>query len=454
MSANLKKRVQFSVLVALLVATTSSAHALGLWQAYEAALQNDPVYRGAKFENAAGQENKALGRSALLPSMSASYSQFKNRADYTTRGLNTGELFSKPNVSHPAYTSVSSSINLRQPLVNFDGLARYKQGVAQALGSDASFSSRTHDLMLRVLSAYIDVLFASDQLTLITAQRDTYAEQRRVNDRTFSKGEGTRTEMLETQAKLDAAEVQVIEARDNLANAKEVLAGITGKTIHSVDGLAKDFAVKPLQPNNIEAWQNLAQEKNPELQAQKYSIEAAMQEVNRNRAGHFPKLDLVASYTKGQSETLNTNNTDTVVRSIGIQLSVPLYSGGYVNAASNQALANAERAKADLETRRDRIMQELRKQFSLVQSSVAKVDALQKAVESSRLLIQATQQSIKGGVRINLDLLNARQQYYAIQRDLAQAKYSYLVSNLRLRMSAGVLESEDMRLLAAYFSGK
>lgn len=454
MAAHIKKRLQLSVFAALLVASAPSANALGLWQAYEAALQNDPVYRGAKFENAAGQENKALGRSALLPSLSASYSQYKNRADYTTRGLNTGELFNKPSVSHPEYKSVSSSINLRQSILNLDGIARYKQGVAQALASDANFNSRTHDLMLRVLSSYLDVLFATDQVTLVTAQRDTYLEQRRVNDRTFAKGEGTRTDMLETQAKLDAAEVQVIEARDNLANTKEVLAGITGQAVVNVDGLAKDFTIRPLQPNNIDAWQNLAQEKNPELQAQKYSIEAAVQEVNRNRSGHYPRLDLVASYSKGQSESLNTNNTDTVVRSLGIQLSVPIYSGGYVNAASNQAVANAERAKADLESRRDRIMQELRKQFGLVQSSVAKVEALQKAVESSRLLIQATQQSIKGGVRINLDLLSARQQYYANQRDLAQAKYNYLISNLRLRMSAGVLEPEDMRLMAAYFSGK
>jgi protease secretion system outer membrane protein len=315
------------------------------------------------------------------------------------------------------------------------------------------FVSRSQDLMLRVFSAYLDVLFASDQLTLITAQRDTLLEQRRLNDRLFSKGEGTRTDMLETQAKLDVAEAQVIEARDNFNNTKDVLSGIVGVPVNGVDGLGKEFSVKPLQPASYDAWQTMASEKNPELLAQKYSVDAAIAEIARNRAGHAPRLDFVASYSKGQSESINNYNSDNIVRSIGVQLNIPLYSGGYVSAASSQSVANAERAKADLDARRDRIMQELRKQFGLVQSSVAKVDALQKAVDSGRLLIQATQQSIKGGIRINLDLLNARQQYYASQRDLAQAKYNYLLSYMRLRLNAGVLDANDMRLLAAYFSG-
>lgn len=419
-----------------------NAHALGLWQAYEAALQNDPTYIGAKYENAAGRENKLIGRAGLLPTVSASYSQSKNRADFTS-GINT---------SHPEYTSKSASLNMRQALVNFDAFARYKQGVAQSEASDMTFMSRSHEMMVRVLSSYVDVLFANDQLNLAIAQRDTLIEQKKLNDKMFAKGEGTRTDMLETQAKLDVAQAQVIESKDNLANAKEILSGIVGSQVNVVDGLNKDFKVRPLQPATVDDWQALALSKNPELLTQNQNVEINLQEIKKSRAGHIPRLDLVASYSKGESESLSTFNQNSTVRSIGVQLNIPLYSGGYVNAVSRQAVAGYEKAKTELSARTAHVLQDMRKQYNSVLSGAEKIAALQKSVDSSHLLIQATQQSIKGGIRINLDLLNAKQQYYSSQRDLAQAKYNYLISYARLRAAAGVLEHEDMRGLAAYFS--
>ena len=164
-----------------------------------------------------------------------------------------------------------------------------------------------------------------------------------------------------------------------------------------------------------------------------------------------PRLDFVASYSKADSETLNTYNQDSTNRSVGIQLTVPLYAGGAVSASTRQASANLERAKAELQLRTDKVMIELRKQYAAALSSVARIQALDKAVSSGELLITATEQSIKGGVRINLDLLNARQQLYTSQRDQAQARYTYLLSLLKLRAAAGELGPDDVRQVAAYF---
>ncbi len=420
------------------------AQALNLWQAYEAALQNDPTYQSARYENEAGREYKVLGRSNLLPSMSASLSQSKNNLEYSSR---SGTL------NYPNYTSRSNNISVRQPVLNLDGVARYRQGVAQSELSDATFLTRQKEMMLRVLSAYLDVLFAQDQITFAIAQRDTLIEQRKLNERMFAKGEGTRTEVLETQAKLDVAEAQLLELRDNLSNAKLVLSGLTGGTVEAIDELGKNFRLQQLKPGDFDGWRVLALESNPELKAQQKAIEVAAQEIKRNKAGHLPRLDLVASYANSESDSLSTINQETKQRSIGFQLNIPLYSGGAVNASTRQAVANHEKAKADLAARNDQVLQELRKQYNLAINSAGKIDAYQKAVDSSRLLIQATQQSIKGGARINLDLLNARQQYYANLRDLAQVKYNYLLAWSRLRGAAGVLNPEDMRALSAYFNG-
>jgi protease secretion system outer membrane protein len=273
----------------------------------------------------------------------------------------------------------------------------------------------------------------------------------RVNERMFQKGEGTKTDTLETRAKYDLAEAQVLEARDNLTTARNMLAGIVGQEVTQLEPLADNFQVKPMEPANFDAWKTLALDRNAEIAAQRYAVEASRQEINKSRAGHAPRVDLVAAYSKNTSETITTLNQDATVRSVGVQVTVPLYSGGSVNAATRQSVANHEKAKSDLEAKTNQVLVELRKQYNLLQSSISRIDALVKSVGSSDMLIEATRQSIKGGVRINLDLLNAQQQLYAARRDLAQARYNYLLSYLRLRNAAGTLNADDLGMVAGYF---
>lgn len=445
--ANYPKRCALGAAVAAAMALQAgSASALGLMEAYEAALQNDPTYQAAVHENEAGQQYKVLGRANLLPSVNASYSKLQNRADITA--LN---VLGQHATTHPQYDSTSGVVQLRQPLLNVDGLARYYQGVAQTEYSDAQFTARKRELAIRLVSAYADAKYAEDQLALSAIQRDTFAEQKKANERMFQLGEGTKTDMLETQAKFDLAEAQLIEARDNVGTARNALAAIVGVDVSDLDGLTDDFRVKPMQPADFEEWKALALRNNAEIAALEHALESAQQEVNKARAGHAPRLDLVASLNKSNSETLSTRNQESTVRSVGVQLNIPIYSGGSVSASTTQAVANHEKAKSDLEAKTKQVLVELRKQYNLVLSSASRIDALVKSVQSGRALVQATQQSVKGGVRINLDVLNAQQQLYTAQRDLAQARYTYLLSYLRLRIAAGTLATDDLHTVAGYF---
>ncbi|NRR29087.1 TolC family outer membrane protein [Oxalobacteraceae bacterium] len=420
----------------------ASAGATGLVQAYEAALHNDPTYRAAFYDSESGKEYRALGRSGLLPQLSASYSANKNRSDLTVKPLPT---------THPEYISRSRGVQLRQTLFNLDALARYKQGQAQSQYSEAVFSNQGQELVLRLAGAYFDAAVNSEQVALAQAQRDAQLEQKKLNERLFAKGEGTRTDVLETQARLDLTEAQLIEAQDNQRTALATLEAIVGEPVTSLDELGASFQVRPLQPSGYEQWQELALKNNPELQAQQFSIEASRQEINKNRAGHAPRLDFVASYNKGSAETLNTYTQDSVSRSIGVQLNIPLYSGGSVNAATRQASAAYEKARSEMDAKTSKVLIELRKQYNLALSSAARINALDKAVASAELLIKATEQSIKGGVRINADLLNAQQQLFVSKRDRAQARYGYLHAQLRLRAAAGSLAADDVVEVASYF---
>ncbi len=440
------RRTLASTLVLALLLQSGGAAAFGLQQAYDAALQNDPVYRSAVSENVAGQQFRVLGRSNLLPVLSGNYSTYKNQATITTTAPNR-----LPSKDSPDYNSSTTTLQLRQPLVNFDGLARYRQGIAQTNYSDAVFSTRSQEVLLRVVGAYADAQYSDDQLALVVAQRDAFGEQMRVNDRMFKMGEGTRTDVLETQAKFDLAEAQVLEAQDSLMTARNTLAAIVGREITQLDPLSENFRVTPMQPADFAEWEKTALENNPEIQSQTYAVEASRQEINKSRAGHAPRVDLIATLNRSNSDTINTLYQDSNVRSIGVQVTIPIYSGGSVNAATSQAIANREKAKSDLDATTKKILVELRKQYSLSLSSSSRIDALVKSVASARLLVEATRQSVKGGVRINLDVLNAQQQLFQTQRDLAQARYNYLLSYLRLRGAAGTLGGDDLAKVASYF---
>jgi protease secretion system outer membrane protein len=430
------------------------AGAVTLQQAYEAALKNDPQHRMSFYEKESAKENRVLGRSYLLPQVSASYSASRNVLDQTLHGTQfvpgVGEV-PVEQALHPRYIGRSAVVQLRQPILNLDGIARYRQGKVMAAQGEAAYETSNDEVTVRVATAYMDVLFAEDQLALSKVSRDMYVEMTHVNGRLFEKGEGTKTDMLETQARLDIAEAQLTEAQDNVVAARETLAGIIGMDPGQLDRLGASFRPVALAPGKFEDWEKIARAQNHELATARLAVENARLEIGKNRAGHFPRVDLIAAYSKGSNESINTYNQDTVNRSLGVQVNIPLYQGGAISASTRQAAAGYERAQAELDARTNKVLVELRKAHSIVLSSVHKIEALEKAVESGKLLMKATEQSIKGGVRINLDLLNAQQQLYTSQRDLAQARYGYLIGLLRLRAAAGTLDAGGVQEVSAYF---
>jgi len=444
------RRAVLALAAACGASAAGQAAAVTLQQAYEAALKNDPTYRMSFYDKESAKENRIIGRSYLLPSVSASYSASRNVADTETLQNYPG-LGTVPIVDHPRYISRSAEVQLRQPILNLEGIARYRQGKVVAEQGEAAYASSTDEVTVRVASAYMDALFADDQVALSKVSRDMYLETAHVNQRLFDKGEGTKTDMLETQARLDLAEAQLSEAQDNAVAARETLAGVIGMDPGQLDRLAEGFHPVTVTPGSFEEWEKIARAHNHELAAARLAVENARLEIGKNKAGHYPRIDFVAAYSKGDAESINTYNQNSVNRTVGVQVNLPIYQGGAISAATRQAAAGYERAQSDLDARTSKVLVELRKAHSIVLSSVHKIEALEKAVESGKLLMKATEQSIKGGVRINLDLLNAQQQLYTSQRDLAQARYAYLIGLLRLRAAAGTLDAGGVRELAAYF---
>lgn len=435
-----------TVIIALLLLQAGHVQALSLLEAYETALENDPTFRSAIHENEAGQQEKAIGLSGLLPTLSITHAQSKNTGTRELTG--PGAPVGKTSLD---FDSQVSRLELRQPLLNMEAVANYRQGVSKAETSSARFSGHSQQLMLRLVEAYVETLLAQNRLTLVEAQRDTFEERKQVNERMLQQGEGTTTDVLETQSKYALALAEVIEANDELEVSRLKLAAIVGGSVESLDRLSNEFRAHVLHLPAYDSWQELALDRNAELLTQRYTVISGKEEIKKRHSGHAPRVDLVASLSRNKAASFVTANQDVNLATVGIEFNLPLYAGGRVNAVTNQAKANLARTEADLDATIDKVLVELRKQHQLVSSSIRRIESLELAVESAQLLVHATQQSIQGGIRINLDLLDAQHQLFSVQGSLAQARYNYLLAYLRLKMAAGTLDLDDLQKISVYF---
>ena len=429
------------LVAALWLGLCASAQAMGPFQVYEEALRNDPTFLGAMKERDAGLESRIIGRAGLLPKLSYSYNKGRNNSQATYLN-DRGNSHEDRN-----YNSYGSTFMVQQPLIDYEAYANYRKGVAQALFADETFRSKSQELLVRVLTHYTQALFAQDQIDIARAKKKAYEQQFRQNEHLFRQGEGTRTDILEAESRYELATAEEIQAIDEQDAALRELGALTGNasvSIEQLQPLAADFNSLPLEPANFSTWHAMALANNPELASQREALEVARYEVERNRAGHLPKLNAYASVRKMESDSGNTYNQRYDTNTIGIEVSLALYAGGGVSASVRQAGSNLARVEYELEGKTRETLIELRRQFNACLSGVNKLRAYQKALTSAQALVVSTRQSILGGERVNLDALNAEQQLYTTRRDLAQTRYDYLLAWTKLHFYAGTLGEQDL----------
>ncbi|AJF74049.1 TolC family outer membrane protein [Raoultella terrigena] len=435
---------------------SAPVYSLGILDAYSLALEKDPLFQAAIKEKEAGNENENIGRAGLLPKVSLNYQNAPR--NWQTQKYQSSDIFG--NVSdvtkRQQYRSYAGSVTLTQSIFDYEAYAKYKSGVAQSLMADEKYRGKYLDLAVRVISAYVGVAYAKDQIALAQAQKDAYKEQLALNDRLVSAGEGTITDVAETQARYSLAEAQLIEARDVLDAAQRELEVIIGIPLDQLDDLQTlrkgKFQVSPLPYTQFVDWEKVAMERNPQLAASRHGVDAARYDVERNRSGFMPQVQLYASHSENDSSSDNTVNQKYRTDSIGVQVTMPIYSGGGVAASTRQAAARYGQAKYELDAQVGDVINDLRKQFNLCISSQAKLLAYDFAVKSATTQVEATRKSVLAGQRVNVDVLNAEQQLYGAQRDLAEAKYTYIKAWISLLSDSGTLNEKNISHVASYFS--
>jgi protease secretion system outer membrane protein len=423
---------RLAAVLAALCATTS-AWPLDLAQAWEAALARDPQLRAARASTEGSRERIAQARGQLLPQVSASAQRSRNELNSETPGLGGA-----PVAQHDFYTSRNETLTVRQPLFRPVLTAQLRQARAVVANAEAVLEQEEQRLLMRLAQAYLESLQAEEQLRLVGVQKAAVAGQLEAARKGFAAGSGTRTDIDEAQARLDLNTAQELEARQNVEFTQRQLALMVGQPVAGVAPVAVDrLPLTPPQPPQLEDWLARAELASPELRAVVAQAEAAREEVQKARAGHYPTLDALAQNSRSDSENPTRVDSRYRQKQIGLQLNVPIYQGGQVQSQVRQALAEVERIESVLEGTRLDLSSRVHREFRGVTEGIARIQALEQAVRSAEQLALSSRRSQQAGSRTVLDILNAEQQLGTARRDLAQARLGYVLAFVRLRTLAG-----------------
>jgi outer membrane protein len=435
-------RSLISLSFVILLATASAANGADLLETFRLAQTADAQYAAARAAWSAGQEKLPQGLSGLLPSATVSASSQYN--DRETR-LRDPQV---PTVTNQFNTN-SAAISVTQPLYRPQNFTAYQQAKSQVVQSDAVFAQAAQDLLLRVAQAYFDVLLAQDTIVFAQAQLVAFSRQLEQAKRNFEVGTATITDTHDAQSRYDLTVSLEITAKNDLEIRKRFLELIIGRPAPGISPLGPRFSPRFPEPNNLVAWVDDAGVNNLQVRASQASLEFATKEVERNRAGHRPTLDAFATYTDAGNSTGTTSisGVDTRTGVVGLQLAIPIYQGGLTSSRVRESLANEEKARQDLENTRRTAQLTAQQTFLGVATGVSQVKALEAALVSSQSSLDSTRLGQEVGVRTVVDVLNAQQQLSQTRRDLAQAKYNYILSLLRLKAAAGQLIEQDLALV-------
>ncbi|HKK14269.1 MAG TPA: TolC family outer membrane protein [Gammaproteobacteria bacterium] len=424
--------------------TVLPAYAADLLHVYDQAEQSDPVIKQAAANRQAALETKPQARAGLLPELGASANYTRNKQEITS---SSSPIF-QPNTFY--YTSKGYSLNLTQPLYNRDSWVQLKQADSQIRQAEAQYAAAQQDLIIRVSQAYFNVLAARDNLDFAQAEKKAIARQRDQAQQRFEVGLSAITDVQEARARYDQAVTQEISAQDQLASAREALAEVTGQHYPHLAGVGPNLKLIKPDPTDPHKWVATARRQNLQLLATQAAADTAREQIERQRSGHYPTLDLVGSYGDSRISGGAFGQRNEKDSAIGVQLNVPIYMGGAVSSRTRQARSQFQAAQDKVVQVRRSTTRETRDAYRGVITGISQVKASEQAVKSSQTALKAAHAGFQVGTRTIVDVLDAQRELYRTRRDLSQSKYNYLLNTLKLKQAAGTLRRADVKAVNAW----
>ncbi|MFQ5470947.1 MAG: TolC family outer membrane protein [Gammaproteobacteria bacterium] len=414
----------------------SNALAENLKEIYQLAVEKDPVIKQAAASRQAIEESRLQSRAALLPNINFSANTTENSEDRT---------FGNPTFSgNEDYNSHGYSLSLVQPIYHHEYYVQLRQAKAGIRAATATYSSAEQNLIVRVAEAYFNVLAAIDNLEFARAEKNAIARQLEQTKQRFEVGLIAITDVHESQAAFDLSVAGEINAQNQLSSAREALSEITNSSHKLLSPLTDKMPLVSPDPQDIDQWTETALKQNYQLIASRANLEATREEVNRNRAGHYPTLDLVANRSNSNSDGGSLGGSDIDNTSISLQLNVPLYQGGLTSSQTREARYLLEGAKESVIEQRRAVKRQTRDAYLTVQATISRVKALNQALVSTQSALSAAEAGLEVGTRTTVDVLASRRELFRAQRDFSRARYDYVINSLRLKLAAGLVSQNDI----------
>ena len=430
---------RLALLIALATLGTSPVMSADLAKAYQLAGENDPALRAARANRDATYEAKPIARSQLLPNVSLSGDATYNtqKIDSTTLGEYSDD-----------FASGNAAVQLVHPLYRKDRKIQFNQAEDQVEQADIDYEIAKQDLIQRVSDAYFGVLSAQDTLAFARSERKAIERQLDQAKQRFEVGLIAITGVHEAQARFDQARADEILARNTLDNRLEALHEITLEVVQPLAELQEKMEMLPPDPGSLEEWTEIALKNNPNVISAQYDVDIARKEISVQDAADSPAVDLVGSYGLSRSDADFSSDSD--AGALGLQLSMPLYTGGGVAAATRQARFRYEAAQEVLEQQRRAVQTAVRNAYRGVVASISRVEALSAARVSAQSALEATEAGFEVGTRTLVDVLNGQRDLFRALRDYSQSRYDYILTTLQLKQAAGILSEADLLAVNAW----
>ncbi len=409
-----------------------TAAAEDLMTIYGLALQQDAELLIAEDEYLAAIENVPLAESADGLQLFFNANGSLRESDNSETGSNSTD-------------TIGYSVDLSKSLYNTDISNDISAAEATAAARFAELEATRQALILRVAETYFDILAARDNVEFAYAERRAIERQLEQAQKRFEVGLIAITDVQEAQARFDSAEAQAIQAENGLETAFQALTVITGQTsIRELTPLGDNLELTLPDPADAEQWVDLALQNNRQLLAARQNLDAARFARDKSSNNRSPSLDLTASFADSYINDDLLDDYDQKDVTVGLQLQIPLYTGGRIGAERAQADAEFRAAQNAVLLQNRLASQQTRTAYLDVLSGISQVKAFAQALESSNVALEATQAGFEVGTRTSVDVLVSLRETFRAQRDFASSRYDYLVNNIRLKQAAGILNEDDL----------
>lgn len=440
-SINTDMKSLLIVLLSMLTLPVSAAQ--NLLESYDLALQSDPQLMAQAANQRATAELADQADALFLPEIGLSAN-----ADKVWTESSSLRFGGDSESVDRGYT-----LSLIQPVYRRENFVQDRQADIAISGAAAQYLLAEQELIVRVADAYFGVLAAKDDLRFAEAEREAISKQLEEAEQRFEVGLTTITDVTEAQAAFDIANSSVIAAENALANSQELLRETTGQYPDNLSPLEKDTPLVRPEPEDIQQWSDTALVTNPALQVVGSDVDFARENIELQRSGHYPSLDIVAqkNYTSQSDSNLSGGN-QTHQELVGLQFNLPIYAGGAVSSRTREAGFRLDEVMQTEEQQRRAVMRQTREAYNSVLSGISQVQALEQAVRSNEKALEATQAGFEVGTRTTVDVLNARQELFSARRDYARARYQYIVNSLRLKQAAGIVTVNDLQQINTWLA--